>query len=37
MATNPRTGVLIDAAGKLYGTTQNGGKALQGTVFEVQP
>jgi uncharacterized repeat protein (TIGR03803 family) len=32
---NPYAGPILDAAGKLYGTTQYGGTFGQGTVFEV--
>ncbi|HEV3279301.1 MAG TPA: choice-of-anchor tandem repeat GloVer-containing protein [Terriglobia bacterium] len=34
---NPFSGVILDQAGDLVGTTENGGSALQGTVFEVTP
>ena len=34
---NPFSGVILDAAGNLVGTTENGGIALQGTVFEITP
>ena len=34
---NPFSGVILDEAGDLVGTTENGGTALQGTVFEVTP
>ena len=34
---NPFSGVILDAAGNLVGTTENGGIALQGTVFEDNP
>jgi hypothetical protein len=34
---NPFSGVIHDEAGDLVGTTENGGIALQGTVFEVTP
>jgi len=33
----PRTGVILDASGNLYGTTENGGTFNWGTVFEVSP
>jgi len=33
----PRTGVILDASGNLYGTTENGGTFGWGTVFEVSP
>ncbi len=33
----PRTGVILDANGNLYGTTENGGAFGWGTVFEVSP
>jgi uncharacterized repeat protein (TIGR03803 family) len=33
----PTTGVLLDAAGNLYGTTQGGGKRGDGVVFELSP
>ncbi len=33
----PRTGVVRDAAGNLYGTTETGGSAGYGAVFEVSP
>ena len=33
----PGTGVILDMAGNLYGTTQVGGTAGYGTVFEVSP
>jgi len=34
---NPITSLIWDAAGNLYGTTQNGGTGTFGTVFEVTP
>jgi hypothetical protein len=34
---NPFSGVILDQAGDLVGTTENGGIALQGTVFEITP
>jgi len=34
---NPYAGVVIDAAGNLYGTTEWGGSAGAGTVFELTP
>jgi uncharacterized repeat protein (TIGR03803 family) len=33
----PRTGVILDAAGNLYGTTESGGSIGYGAVFEVSP
>ena len=33
----PRTGVILDAAGNLFGTTEVGGTAGYGAVFEVSP
>lgn len=33
----PRAGVILDTAGNLYGTTENGGANNWGTVFEVSP
>ncbi len=33
--TNPETGLVMDAAGNLYGTTTDGGKFSDGTVFEI--
>ena len=33
--SNPRSGLIADAAGNLYGTTYAGGTAGDGTVFEV--
>jgi len=32
---NPQAGVILDSAGNLYGTTENGGNLGAGTVFEV--
>ena len=34
---NPAAGVIFDAAGNLYGTTQGGGPANAGTVFKLTP
>jgi uncharacterized repeat protein (TIGR03803 family) len=34
---NPFSGVILDKVGNLVGTTENGGSALQGTVFEITP
>jgi uncharacterized repeat protein (TIGR03803 family) len=34
---NPWGGVVLDSAGNLYGTTQNGGTSGYGTVFELSP
>jgi hypothetical protein len=34
---NPFSGVILDKAGDLVGTTENGGSALQGTVFKITP
>lgn len=34
---NPTAALLMDSAGNLYGTTQQGGKYDSGTVFEVTP
>ncbi|HWY59159.1 MAG TPA: choice-of-anchor tandem repeat GloVer-containing protein [Terriglobales bacterium] len=34
---NPYAGVVLDAAGHLYGTTLNGGRFGYGTVFEIVP
>jgi len=33
----PNGGLILDAQGNLYGTTQNGGKDENGVVFEVSP
>lgn len=33
----PRAGVIFDAAGNLYGTTQGGGTYKSGTMFELSP
>ena len=33
----PRTGVVLDGSGNLYGTTENGGTSNWGVVFEVSP
>lgn len=34
---NPRSGVVFDAAGNLYGTTYSGGSYNYGTVYELTP
>jgi hypothetical protein len=34
---NPFSGVIADQAGNLVGTTENGGSALDGTVFQITP
>jgi uncharacterized repeat protein (TIGR03803 family) len=34
---NPFSGVILDQAGDFIGTTENGGSALQGTVFAISP
>jgi uncharacterized repeat protein (TIGR03803 family) len=34
---NPESGVIIDSAGNLYGTTVNGGAANAGEVYELNP
>jgi uncharacterized repeat protein (TIGR03803 family) len=34
---NPAAGLIMDAAGNLYGTTQDGGVYGKGTVFEITP
>jgi uncharacterized repeat protein (TIGR03803 family) len=34
---NPESGVIIDSAGSLYGTTVNGGAANAGEVYELNP
>ena len=33
----PKAGLIFDAAGNLYGTTQHGGRYNEGTVFKVTP
>ena len=33
----PKSGLIFDAAGNLYGTTQHGGRYNEGTVFKVTP
>jgi uncharacterized repeat protein (TIGR03803 family) len=33
----PQAGLIVDAAGNLYGTTNNGGTYTYGTVFELTP
>jgi uncharacterized repeat protein (TIGR03803 family) len=33
----PQGGVIVDASGNLYGTTENGGAHGAGTVFELSP
>jgi uncharacterized repeat protein (TIGR03803 family) len=35
--SNPYAGLIVDAAGNLYGTTQYGGAHNVGTVFELTP
>src|ERR1019366_2345043 len=35
--TYPSAGLIFDAAGNLYGTTQDGGTSNSGTVFELSP
>jgi uncharacterized repeat protein (TIGR03803 family) len=35
--TDPHTGLILDAAGNLYGTTPYGGRYDAGTVFELTP
>src|ERR1039458_7834107 len=35
--TYPQAGLIVDAAGNLYGTTNNGGTYTYGTVFELTP
>jgi uncharacterized repeat protein (TIGR03803 family) len=35
--SRPAGGVIMDAAGNLYGTTVNGGSSHQGTVFKLDP
>jgi len=34
---SPKSGLIFDAAGNLYGTTEHGGHHNEGTVFEVTP
>jgi hypothetical protein len=34
---NPFSGVIADQGGNLVGTTENGGSALKGTVFQITP
>jgi uncharacterized repeat protein (TIGR03803 family) len=34
---NPQCGMILDAKGNLYGTTQSGGSTSAGTVFELSP
>jgi hypothetical protein len=34
---SPHAGVILDAAGNIYGTTNNGGGYARGTVFEITP
>jgi hypothetical protein len=34
---DPYAGVILDKLGNLYGTTMDGGRLGQGTVFEVSP
>jgi len=34
---NPQTGLILDAAGNLYGTTSAGGSSGEGTVFKLTP
>jgi uncharacterized repeat protein (TIGR03803 family) len=34
---NPSAGIILDAAGNLYGTTQGGGKHGDGVVFQLSP
>jgi uncharacterized repeat protein (TIGR03803 family) len=36
-AISPHSGVIFDAAGNLYGTTEAGGAFQRGTVFELSP
>ena len=36
-ASNPYAGLIFDAAGNLYGTTESGGAHGDGTVFELTP
>ena len=33
----PTASLIADAAGDLYGTTESGGSAGRGTVFEIDP
>ena len=35
--SNPMGGLIFDTAGNLYGTTYNGGTAIEGTAFELSP
>jgi uncharacterized repeat protein (TIGR03803 family) len=35
--TTPEAGVVVDASGKVYGTTTGGGSGAGGTVFELSP
>ncbi len=35
--TTPNGGVVLDSAGNLYGTTYQGGKQTEGTVFKLSP
>jgi uncharacterized repeat protein (TIGR03803 family) len=35
--TLPGAGLVFDAAGNMYGTTENGGALNSGTVFEIMP
>ena len=35
--TVPQSGVLLGSNGNLYGVTQEGGSALQGTIFSIDP
>jgi len=34
---NPVDGLVMDSSGNLYGTTENGGSAGVGVVFEITP
>lgn len=34
---NPQAGLVMDSAGNLYGTTNNGGPAGDGTIFKLNP
>jgi uncharacterized repeat protein (TIGR03803 family) len=36
-AANPQAGLVLDAAGNLYGTTYHGGRYNKGTAFELSP